>query len=44
MARFMAGAIPNAQLITIPSAGHMLNWDNADAFNKAVIEFFEKVV
>jgi 3-oxoadipate enol-lactonase len=43
MAKYMAEHIPNAQLVTIPNAGHMLNWDNADAFNKTVIEFLEKV-
>ncbi|MBZ0290246.1 MAG: alpha/beta hydrolase, partial [Anaerolineae bacterium] len=43
MAKYMAEHIPNARLVTIPNAGHMLNWDNADAFNKTVIEFFEKV-
>lgn len=42
-AKYMAGHIPNAQLMEIPNAGHMLNWDNAEDFNKTVIEFFEKV-
>lgn len=43
MGRYMAETIPNAELVTIPKAGHMLNWDNSEAFHKAVIEFFEKV-
>jgi 3-oxoadipate enol-lactonase len=42
-AQYMAENIPNARLIMISNAGHMLNWDNAEVFNKTVIEFFEKV-
>jgi 3-oxoadipate enol-lactonase len=41
--RYMVEAIPNARLMTIPGAGHMLNWDNTEAFNRAVLEFFETV-
>lgn len=43
MGRYIADHIPNARLVTIPNAGHMLNWDNTEAFNKTVIEFFEQV-
>lgn len=42
MGHYMAEAIPNAKLMTIPDAGHGLNWDNAAAFNTAVTEFFLK--
>ncbi|MBK8137850.1 MAG: alpha/beta hydrolase [Chloroflexi bacterium] len=40
MGKRMAKTIPGARLITIPDAGHMLNWDNAGAFNAEVIRFF----
>ncbi|MBZ0282011.1 MAG: alpha/beta hydrolase [Anaerolineae bacterium] len=43
MGRYMAKTIPGAQLMTIPKAGHGLNWDNTEAFNAAVLEFFIKV-
>jgi 3-oxoadipate enol-lactonase len=39
----IAQVITDAQLITIPNAGHGLNWDNPEAFNSAVIEFLDKV-
>ena len=42
-AHYMAEHIPNARLIMVSNAGHMLNWDNAEVFNKSVIEFFENV-
>jgi pimeloyl-ACP methyl ester carboxylesterase len=35
----MAQTIPNAKLLAIPNAGHGANWDNAPAFNAAVLEF-----
>ena len=35
----MAATIPNARLVAIPDAGHGANWDNAPAFNAAVLEF-----
>lgn len=35
----MAAAIPGARLVTIPAAGHGVNWDNTPAFNAAVLEF-----
>lgn len=41
MGQYMAATIPNARLITMPKAGHGLNWDNPKDFNAAVIEFFE---
>jgi 3-oxoadipate enol-lactonase len=42
-AKYMVEHIPNARLVTIPNASHMLNWDNAEAFNKTVLEFLEQV-
>ncbi len=39
-AREMTALIPNAQLVTLPEAGHVLTWDNPEAFNRAVLEFF----
>ena len=41
---YMAKAIPNAEHVVIPSAGHAPNIDNADAFNKAVLDFLNKHV
>jgi pimeloyl-ACP methyl ester carboxylesterase len=43
MGRYMAKTIPGAWLVTIPNAGHLVNWDNTTAFNTAVLEFFGKV-
>jgi pimeloyl-ACP methyl ester carboxylesterase len=43
MGHYMAKTIPNARLITIPNAGHGLNWENPEAFNAALIEFFQTV-
>ena len=39
---YMAKAIPGAKLVVIPDAGHASNIDNADAFNKAVLDFLNK--
>lgn len=41
-AREMSRSIPRAELEVIPRAGHMLNWDNTDAFNKAVETFLRR--
>lgn len=35
--------IPRAQMEMIPMAGHLVHWDNPDAFNKAVSSFVEKL-
>ncbi|MDM8532127.1 alpha/beta hydrolase [Anaerolineales bacterium HSG25] len=35
----MAIRIPNAELVTIANAGHVLNWDNPTAFNETVARF-----
>ncbi len=39
-ARKMTALIPNAHLVTLPKAGHMLTWDNPEAFNETVVRFF----
>jgi len=38
-ARTLAGAIANAHMLTIPRAGHLLMWDNPDAFNASIAAF-----
>jgi 3-oxoadipate enol-lactonase len=43
MGRTMEKLIPGAKLSMIPKAGHMLNWDNTNGFNRAVLEFFAAV-
>jgi len=42
-ARTMAEAIPDAEMLIIPAAGHMSNIENPPAFNTALIGFVEKV-
>lgn len=42
-ARMMHKAIPNSKLVVIPDAGHVPNLENPDAYNDAVIDFFEEV-
>lgn len=42
VAEALAAAMPNAELADIPGARHLLNWDNAAAFNAAVLEFFAR--
>lgn len=42
MAREIHGAIPGAQLVTIPSASHLSNLEQPQAFNKALSSFLEK--
>jgi 3-oxoadipate enol-lactonase len=38
-AQAMASAITNAQLVTIPDAGHLANLEQPDAFNQALLSF-----
>ena len=40
-ARVMAERIRTSDLIYVSDAGHMLNWDNAAGFNRALLEFAE---
>jgi pimeloyl-ACP methyl ester carboxylesterase len=35
----MVERLPNARLEVIPQAGHMANFENADAFNEALARF-----
>jgi 3-oxoadipate enol-lactonase len=39
VARQMAEAIPSAQLVVLPSAGHLANVEAPEAFNEAVRTF-----
>lgn len=34
--------VPHAELVVVPRAGHMPMWENAPAFNDALIAFFSK--
>jgi pimeloyl-ACP methyl ester carboxylesterase len=37
----MAAKLPNATHVVIPDAGHVVNIEQAEAFNRAVVEFLE---
>jgi 3-oxoadipate enol-lactonase len=41
--RRMAGKIPGGKMETIPDAGHLSNFENPDAFNRAVFDFMESL-
>jgi pimeloyl-ACP methyl ester carboxylesterase len=43
MAARIAGSIRGAELVHIPSAGHLSNIENSEAFNAAVIAFFKQL-
>ena len=38
-AEVMAAKLPNATHVVIPAAGHVVNIEQAEAFDRAVIEF-----
>jgi pimeloyl-ACP methyl ester carboxylesterase len=38
-AEVMAAKLPDATHVVIPAAGHVVNIEQAEAFNRAVIEF-----
>jgi pimeloyl-ACP methyl ester carboxylesterase len=40
-ARRLAAGIPGARLVTVPDAGHMLNWENPHALVEAVVSLHE---
>ena len=40
---YMAKAIPGAQHVIIPQAGHAANLDNVEAFNRSVLDFLHKL-
>lgn len=42
--RNMARLIPDARLVTVPGAGHMLNWDNPAFFNNTLLSFLRERV
>jgi 3-oxoadipate enol-lactonase len=42
-ARAIAAAIPDAELLILPGAGHMANLESPEAFNTALLGFLEKV-
>ena len=41
--KMMAAMIPSAQFATVERAGHMLNWDNPEGFDRAVTRFCEAI-
>jgi pimeloyl-ACP methyl ester carboxylesterase len=43
-AKMMHEAIPNANLVIVPNAGHLPNLEQTDEFNDAVIDFLEEVL
>ena len=43
-ARVMAEAIPNADLVIVPEAGHLPNLEEPDQFNDAVIDFLQEIL
>jgi pimeloyl-ACP methyl ester carboxylesterase len=38
----IADTIPNARLVRIPHAGHIPMWENAEAFNRALLDFLRE--
>ncbi len=40
---YMATKIPEAELVTLPDAGHVANIDNPELFNKSVVGFLQKL-
>lgn len=43
IARKLADELPDAKLRIIPGAGHLVNMENPDAFNKAILEFLARL-
>ncbi len=41
--QYMARAIPGAEYVVIPEAGHSANLDNVEVFNKTVLDFLRKL-
>ena len=41
VANILAKEIPNAKLLSIKGAGHMMNMDRPEEFNKRMVEFFK---
>jgi pimeloyl-ACP methyl ester carboxylesterase len=42
--RAIADAIPNAQFVEVPDAGHMTTMENPQAVNAALRAFMERIV
>ena len=42
-AEYMSKAIPGARHVVIPKAGHAANQDNAEVFNRAILDFLRKL-
>ena len=42
MMRAAAGEIPHSQTLVVSEAGHAVQWEQPELFNRAVIEFFKK--
>ena len=42
-AEVMVAKLPNAERVTIPGAGHIVNIDETEAFNAAVLAFLDRV-
>lgn len=42
IADLLARGVPGARLVTIPGAGHIVNLDAADAFNKSLLAFLDR--
>ncbi len=41
--RLLAGRIPNARLVEFPERGHLIQLEDRDAFNRAVLDFLTAV-
>ena len=41
-AEVMVAKLPNAERVTIPGAGHIVNIDETEAFNAAVLAFLDR--
>jgi pimeloyl-ACP methyl ester carboxylesterase len=42
MLRLQKSHLRNAEMVLIPEAGHAPNWEQPDAFNKALLAFLGK--
>ena len=42
VADILAKGIPNAKLVSIKGAGHIMNMDKAEEFNKVISKFIDK--
>jgi 3-oxoadipate enol-lactonase len=42
-AKLIQANIPGAELVIIPSAAHLSNVEQAEAFNKALTKFYDRV-